>query len=72
MPETHRSVDITVTLGNGARRTFGWATPLPLGRAGNKALSWARQEMTKLKVPGRSRVVAYTVAVTDEPGPFNR
>jgi hypothetical protein len=69
--DTHTSVDITVRLANGTRLSYGWYTPLSPGRAGNKALGWARLEMSRGDVPGRSRLASYTVDVVVKPGPYH-
>jgi hypothetical protein len=56
-------VEIAVTLGNGRRLSYAWSTTMGLSQALHKALSWAKENMHKEKIRGRSAIRHTTVTV---------
>ena len=68
----HTRVEVRVTLENGTRKDYAWSTPHSLSYALHKGPGWARRELSKEKVPGRSKIHSLLVEATYEPGVYRR
>jgi hypothetical protein len=66
----HTYVHVTLTLGNGSIRHYAWSTPMGLSQALHKAPAWGREELSREKVVGRSKIVACDVGARYEEGEF--
>jgi hypothetical protein len=63
-------VEIYVTLANGVSRVYAWSTPMSMNAAMHKAPRWAKQNMRKEQVRGRSTIVRIDLIVKYERGKF--
>jgi hypothetical protein len=68
----HTDVEIIVKLASGATKIYAWQSPMGLGQAYHKALSWAREELTREQVKGRSRIVGINVEVQYKVGVYRK
>lgn len=69
---SYTRIHVTLTLENWAVRRYGWTTPIALMPALHKAPRWARDEMRKAGVPGRSKVRSITIDGETIDGPFDK
>lgn len=57
----HSHIHIRVQLGNGTSKEYTWVSSLALASAVNKAIGWAKLNMSREKVKGRSHVEDITI-----------
>lgn len=57
-------VEVYVDLANGAGWSGAWLTPVSFGRCLSKGSAWAKHEMQKKKINGRSSIRKIEVTVT--------
>lgn len=68
----HTQISVFILLANGTSREHVWTTPMGLQPALHKAPRWAKLEMQRDKVPGRSKIVRLTVDAQYRSGIFRR
>lgn len=68
----YTAVEVILRLHNQRTLTYHWTTPMGLHAALHKAPAWAREEMKKEGVRGRSRVVGLNVEARYAPGSYRR
>lgn len=69
--DTHTFVSVTLRFANGRSYSEAWTTPLRLGRAVHKAVTWTRRAASEAKVPGRSQVVAIDTQAETRKGAYD-
>lgn len=68
----YTTVEVIVRLQNGLSRIYTWTSPLGLSAVLHKGPGWAKQELKKAKVPGRSTIVGMNVEAQYHVGRFRR
>ena len=66
----YSDVRVSVTLRTGKLLSYRWSTPFGLATAFHKAPTWAREEMKKQGVRGRSNVTYISVSVEMKKGNY--
>lgn len=66
----HTQVSVFVTLENGTERQHVWTTPMGLMPALHKAPRWAKLELSRDKVEGRSKIHKLEVVAQYRPGKY--
>jgi hypothetical protein len=56
-------VFVEIILADSTYHRYSWTTPVPFGRLLGKGGRWAREELAKRKIPGRSQIHQITVTV---------
>lgn len=65
-------VDVRVKLANEKLYDYRWTTPMGTMQAYHKAPSWAKEELARAKVRGRSSIVAIDVEVIERAGRYKK
>jgi hypothetical protein len=68
----HTMVSVFLTLENGTTREHVWDTPMALFPALHKAPRWAKAELRRDEIRGRSKIVRMDVIAQYRPGRFTR
>jgi hypothetical protein len=68
----HTDVEIIVKLASGTTKIYAWQSPMGLAQAYHQAPRWAREELTREQVKGRSRIVGINVEVQYKAGVYRK
>lgn len=68
----YTDVEIILRLKNRTTKIYRWQTPMALARALHKAPAWAKQEMRKARIRGRSQIVGINIEAQLKPRAFKR
>lgn len=69
---TYTSVEAIFRLKNGQTKIYQWTTPIRLSRALHKAPAWAKLEMRKARVKGRTQIVGIHIEAITQTGTWKR